>query len=261
MSTTPTLPDSIADDVPDTERHAREHAPTDREFELLLEGARAIDDYRSLEAQFVIFGCGRLGLRAGELSHIHEEWVDWREGRIEIPSHRDCSCGYCVQKAEQKARVRNVNALDERYAACDEESVPEPGRSVGRLQLAEAADLLPTMWSPKTEASERSVPYDWSVRCEMILERMFDREFEWPHSRQVVNRRVTLAAEHAPGIDPDAIFPHALRSAAATHHAGRGLSVLPLQSMFGWSQLSTAELYLAENAQNTQRALRSVHSR
>lgn len=258
------LPDDIADDIitdiPDGEQHARDHAPSEREFEYLLEGAREIEDYRSLEAEFVLFVCGRLGLRAGELCHMQEAWVDWEESRIEIPSLERCSCSYCVQKAQQKADVRNENALDDRYAACGENEVAEPGRSVASMQLASAADLMPTMWSPKTDAAEREVPYDWNTRVKIVLERFFDREDEWPLSRQVVNRRVTLAAEHAPHMDPDEIFPHALKAGAASHQAAKGLEVIHMKSLFGWSCFSTGLLYIQKSPQNLQRALRSIHA-
>ncbi len=220
-------------------RHAREDALDDREFELLLEGATT--SKQSLQTRFVVLVGGRLGLRPGEIAHIDEDWIDWRKQRIDIPRHDECRkgrfdeiCGYCRQQAEQMLEHHD----DWTYE-----------------------DAAEKMWSPKTSSAVRSVPWDFEPRIEIIIERFFDEYDQFPRSRSVVNRRVTRAAEKAPELNPDEVYPHALRSTAATHHAGRGLDILPLQSMFGWAQLATAQVYLADNPENTARALSSVHSR
>jgi site-specific recombinase XerD len=58
----------------------------------------------------------------------------------------------------------------------------------------------------------------------------------------------------------NATNPHGLRATAATYHAGRGLGVLPLQSLMGWADLQTAQRYIKQSPENTQRALHQIHS-
>jgi integrase len=221
--------------------HTKESALSDREFQLLLEGTGRMRDYYGFQARFLVLVTGRLGLRAGEVAHLSEDWVDWRRNMICIPSFDECDkgrdggvCGYCKQQAEQKA---NHN----------------PDIDVG--------DAISASWSPKTSAAVREVPFDFDPRVSLAVERFFDEYDRYPCSRQSVNRRVSAAAEHADGLSADDVFPHALRSTAATYHAGRGLDVLPLQSLFGWAQLDTAQRYIKSSGENTARALHMIHSR
>lgn len=219
----------------------RDYALSDREYQLLLEGTQDMRDYYGFQAKFIVLVAGRLGLRAGELAHMKQSWVDPRRNMIEIPYHEPCKkgrdggkCGYCRQIAEQKA---NYNS-DVTYE-----------------------DALSETWTPKTDAAVREIPYSFDAETELMIERFFDRYDEYPCSRQSVNRRVTRAAEAATDLDPERVFPHCLRATAATYHAGRGLDVLPLQSLFGWSDLSTAQRYIQSSGENTARALHMVHSR
>ncbi|WP_135807314.1 tyrosine-type recombinase/integrase [Halorussus marinus] len=102
--------------------HSRKRALNDREYELLVEGARRIDDdLRSLEALFVAFVGGRLGLRPGEIAHMTSEWVDWRRRRICIPYHEPCEkgrdggiCGYCRSQSEQRAEYNTLSLAEAR---------------------------------------------------------------------------------------------------------------------------------------------------
>jgi len=69
----------------DSVRHSKADAISEREFELLVQSCRELDGYYALQARFVVFAAGRLGLRAGEIAHCRASWVDWRRNRIEIP--------------------------------------------------------------------------------------------------------------------------------------------------------------------------------
>jgi len=220
--------------------HTKQYALSDREFQLLLEGASDMREYYGFQARFVLLVGGRLGLRAGEIAHLKEEWVDWRRNMIVIPMHEQCEkgqnggvCGYCRACAEQMVEHNKDLTLDNALTMC---------------------------WSPKTDAASREVPFDFDPRVSLVMERFFDQYDEYPCSRQSVNRRVDKAAAHADGIDSDDVFPHALRSTAATYHASRGLDVLPLQAMFGWSEISTAQNYIKKSGENTKRALHMIHS-
>lgn len=216
-------------------RHSKEDALDERGFELLLEGARRLDDYFSLQARFVILVCGRLGLRVGELAHIREGWVNWRDQVIEIPRYQACDkgrgggiCGQCAQSARQMADLTEERDL---------------------------ADMKARMWGPKTDEAVREVPFDVDARSELVVERFFDRWGRWPLSQQVCGRRVKRSAEASDELKRGDVYAHCLRATAASHWAARGLDVLHLQSMFGWAQPSTARCYVTSSTEATRRAL------
>ena len=226
--------------------HSKEDALSDREFEYLLEGARqlsASDYYYTPDPVFVIHVLGRLGLRRGELAHLSEEWIDWRNEMIVIPDHHTCTkgegravCGYCRQLARQR-----VDYAD------------------GELTMDEA---LEWMWVPKTAAAAREIYFGFDARLKLAIERYFESgaytRFE--ASSTAINRLVKKAAEHAPELQPENVRPHSLRATAATYHAGRGLELLPLMQMMGWAQPQTAEIYIGRSGQNTARQLDAIHS-
>lgn len=68
-------------------RHSREDALSERDFELLLEGATQYK--QSLQARFVVLVAGRLGLRSGEIAHLRGDWLDWRRNMIRDERHED----------------------------------------------------------------------------------------------------------------------------------------------------------------------------
>jgi integrase len=217
-------------------RHTKDDALDKREFELLLEGCYRLEDYWQLQSQFVVLVAGRLGMRAGEIAHMTEDWIDWRRNFICIPRHRPCTdgrggdiCGYCKRKAQQKVDHNPGLTLD---------------------------DALERAWEPKTAAAAREIPFDASPRAEIVVERFFERYDGWPHSRQSVNRRVNRAATAADELSPDDIYPHALRATAASYFAGQGLDIWALQSMLGWAQVSTAECYVTSSGERTAQAIR-----
>ena len=217
--------------------HSKESALSERQFELLLEGASTLSNssyYYTPDPEFVIYTLGRLGLRRGELCHMCESWIDWRRSMISIPSFENCSCGYCSQLAKQKSSVRSN---------CTE------------------SEAMDEMWSPKTAAASRDVYFGFDPRAEMYLERYFDSEeySSFQGSSTAVSRRVKKCAELADGLDKDDIHPHSLRATAATYHASRGLEMLPLMQFMGWAQPSTAEVYISRNGDNTARQLDSLH--
>jgi integrase len=222
----------------DSVRHTREDALGQREFQLLLEGCYNIDDeYYAQQARFCVLVAGRLGLRVGEITHMKKDWIDLSNEMIQIPKREECTkgrgsatrCGYCKQAAKQ--------AVEHNEDLCFQ-------------------DAVNSMWHPKTEASIREVPYGFDPQVSLCIERFFDRYDEWPLSRNAVNRRVKKASEKS---DIE-VYPHALRATAATSHASRGLDVIPLKSLMGWAQLSTAHNYVADSGQNTARELDRIYS-
>lgn len=221
--------------------HSKDDALDAIEFELLFEGASQLDDYYGIQAQFLVLVLGRLGLRRGEVAHIRESWIDWRNEMIHIPRQQDCHgerngdgpCGHCRQLAEQRAAHNEDITL---------------------------ADALSERWSAKTDAAEREVYFGFDARIRLFIERFFDRFDAWTWSPQAINRRIKKAAEAADRLERADIRPHSLRATAASYHAGRGLEMHSLMQYFGWAQPSTAKCYLARNGQNTARQLDAIHS-
>ncbi|MFP8891828.1 tyrosine-type recombinase/integrase (plasmid) [Natrialbaceae archaeon A-CW2] len=100
-------------------RHSREDALTNREFELLLEGAMELPEPQDREARLIILLGGRLGLRPGETAHLRSEWVDTRAGMITIPRHDPCTfgrngeiCGYCENQARREHERYNYEVSE-----------------------------------------------------------------------------------------------------------------------------------------------------
>lgn len=219
-------------------RHAHQDAVGEQQFEHLLATCNDLRPPYDAECRLILLLGGRLGLRAGEITHLREAWVDWDRQHLSIPQHDACDhgedgsiCGYCHKQA-----VQAVEKNDD-------------------LQLE---DALAQRWSPKTPHSVRTIPFGFDDRIVTVLEEFFFHRDNYPRSRSSINRRVDRIAEAA-GMQRDELYPHALRATAATYHAYQGLPVAALQSLFGWSQLSTAQKYVRLSGGATQDALQSVY--
>ena len=215
-----------------TTRHSHEDVLTDREFELLLEACSDLPSSRDFQARFICLVAGRLGLRAGEISHLNTTWFDWDRKLLQIPQHEPCSCGYCHRQAAQEA------------SHCDD------------LTQDEAVEAR---WHPKTVSSARAIPFDLSLRLELCIEQFANRYDSFPHSRSTINRRVKEAAEAA-GLR-GRVYPHCLRATAASYHAYQGVAPVPLQALMGWSDLATAQKYIRISGTATADALWQAHHR
>lgn len=92
-------------------QHSREFALDQHEFERYIDGCRRVEDpIQRQECLFIAFVGGRLGLRAGEMLHFREDWIDWRNRMVDIPAFDPCTrgedggpCGYCRAQARQTA--------------------------------------------------------------------------------------------------------------------------------------------------------------
>jgi integrase len=219
-------------------QHSSEAALSDSQFEDLVDAARTLQEPFDAEATFVLFTAGRLGLRAGEIAHLDEAWINWNRSLIEIPAHWSCTkgqnggvCAYCRKQAEQAMGYDDDLTLDE---------------------------ALADRWSPKTSNSARAVPFDFTARVEAVVEAFFADHDAYPASRASVNRRVDRVLEAA-DYPTSMCWPHALRATAATWHAYRGVDAVPLQALFGWADLQTAQKYIRTSGGATQRALNDAH--
>jgi integrase len=219
-------------------QHSAEAALPDAQFEDLFDAAQDLDPPFDAECTFILIAGGRLGLRAGEIAHINEKWIDWDRSLIEIPAYWPCTkgedggvCGDCKQQAEQNAQFHEEKT---------------------------AEDLIEERWKPKTSNSARAVPFDFNDRVETVVRAFFAEFDEYQHSRSSINRRVNRVLEAA-GYPTDKCWPHALRATAATWNAYRGVPATALQSLFGWSDLATARKYIRLSGGATQKALKDAH--
>jgi integrase len=254
----------------DEARRTKEDAISARTFERLVESTYEMDDdYFAMECRLVLFCCGRLGMRPGEVAHMTEGWINRDEQYIEIPSHEPCTngrsggiCGHCRGAARQMARVRTENSLDQHYRKLSDgdDAALEPGRDT-HSYIVDPERFHNQMWSPKTKNAAREIPYARaSTRASLVIEDYFDRYEQFEGSRGSVNRRVDRMAEQADGIKPDEIYPHALRSTAATYFSNRGLSAIDMKALFGWSEFSTAISYIEDSPRQLETSLFQVRS-
>lgn len=118
--------------------HSKEKRLDDYEFQHYLRGCHRIEkQYQYLEALFIAYVAGRLGLRLGEITHFKSDWVNWRDRRIEIPRQQDCHkgrdreiCGLCKQQSDQRAEYSQISLAEARLKAVQEqltELPPLPG--------------------------------------------------------------------------------------------------------------------------------------
>ena len=220
-------------------RHAHQDAVDEQTFEQLLAATDRIKTPYGSECRLILLLGGRLGLRAGEITHLRDEWIDWEREVIRIPAYDPCDhgkdggvCGYCRKQARQR---------------------------VEKNEDIELEDALEERWTPKTRHSVRAVPFGFDERIGESLVEFFFHSDGYPNSRASINRRVNRVLEAA-GYDTDMLYPHALRATAATYHAYQGLPLAALQSLFGWADLSTAQKYLRLSGGATEQALEEVYN-
>lgn len=219
-------------------RHTHQDAVDEQTYQRLLDAADTLEQPFNHECRYILILGGRLGLRGGEIAHFRKGWIDHDRSMIQIPRHEPCTkgqgggrCGYCHKRARSAVEHNDDLTME---------------------------SALERRWEPKTANSARAVPYDfegWIADAVDAFPLVFD---EYPHSRVSVNRRVTRVAETA-GLEPESVYPHALRATAATWHAYRGVPAPALQSLFGWSKLGTAMKYIRLSGGQTAQALRDVH--
>lgn len=249
-------------------RNSKQRALDSRQFELLMRGVRRIDTERQQrEAEFAVLLTGRLGMRSGELIHLTEDWINWREQRIEIPRHQDCHlggeeqdcCGYCSQAARQIAAHYDPEAGMARTQERLFNRLLDDGFTNGDPLTFEDASQL--RWFAKTDAAARSIPFDWHPRTEIAIERFFERGRDgWNLSKTALNRRINKALSLADELDKDSTMPHGLRATAASYHSSRGVPAITLQSLMGWADMQTARRYIRQDGDTTSRSLHQAHS-
>lgn len=212
-------------------RNSHQDALDDSTYRRLLDATQQLDEPFETEAYGILVFGGRLGMRAGEICHISEEWVNWERDMIEVPAYHPCACGYCRQQAHLATEHSEDLTIE---------------------------DAMAQRWEPKTEHSVRTIPFDFDEEVEAAVRLFFDEFDEYEHSRASINRRVDRVAEAA-GLETQNVYPHALRATAATNLAYQGVPAPALQSMMGWSKLSTATKYIRLSGTATAEALNKAY--
>jgi len=256
--------------------HSRDDTLSPRQWERMLRASHDVNnDEIALECRLLLVACGRLGLRAGEVTHLDEEWVDWNDGTIEIPSYWDCTkgdgdevCGYCRNRARDNLESHNLTeeeAVDAIVAHHDDAALEAMSDGAILDEAHELRDevnvslnaMLDKRWEPKTSTSARDVPFDFSARMELIVEQFFEQFGAFEKSFATVHRRIDRLADRA-DIESN-VYPHALRATSASFHASRDISVHALMSIMGWADPGTARVYIQSNDETAAREIRSKH--
>lgn len=231
-----------------------------------------LPDPQAFEARLVIHAAGRLGLRGGEIAHLGADWVDLDRRMVDIPEHDHCEkgkdggvCGYCRERAAEHLEAYNYDLEEAREVIQEEigdvEISEEKLDELARERIADRNITLETAlaerWEPKTINGARSIPYDFDVRTELVVEEFVDEYDVFPKARVAVNRRVREAAEAA---DLDGrIYPHALRATAANRMALHDVSAYSLMGVMGWADIQTARAYIQASDENAAMEVRAKH--
>lgn len=227
----------------------KEDKPSPRAYRALVRSARdkvtqqkRDDEELRLECELIIRLLGELGMRAGEISHLEEEWVDFGNEVITIPEHRECTggqdggpCGYCKKQARQMA---NKDSNDMSYERA-----------------------LREYWRPKNDNAARDIWFGWNDDMFDLLDEYLALHGEYPHSRVSINRRVTQIAEESSRVEAESVYPHALRAHAAMYHARKGVRAFQLSQFMGWSDVSFAMDYIKMAADDVETEFKRAHGR
>ena len=182
---------------------------------------------------------GELGLRAGEVVHLKENWIDWVQNEIHIPEFDRCDfgedggpCGYCKKQARQRAKKNDEISYEV---------------------------ALRDRWSPKGEFASREIWFGWDPSMVDLIDEYLLKYGHYPHSRASINRRVNKIAECCELVDKEEIYPHALRGHAAKYHAGKGMRAFQLKEFMGWSDVGGAMDYIKMASNDVKSELKRVH--
>lgn len=213
----------------DRQKYSREDALEVSTFLRLFVGALSIeDDEQRIRTVMIVLCAGRLGLRANEIQHLHEGWIDWERGVIRVPAHEPCACKWCFDSAVGKVAT--------------ERDVPET--EVNRFDEDVLEYVYEYQYEPKPGASARIVPFGLSRRITAWLMLFFEDHDYLDITQQQMRDDVRKAAEFAVGVDPSNLTPHPLRATGATFYADAGVLSKPLRDLMGWSDLAEARRYV-----------------
>jgi len=174
-------------------------------YSLYVGGLSLPDRRQRLRASAVIMLGGRLGLRPGEIQHLHEGWIDWDSGELRIPDRDPCACEICWETARYLQRAGD-----------------------GRRLVEIVTD---TMWAPS--GGGRTISFGWSQRLTALVATLCSAEGYLDTSVESMSRLLTQSARRAEGLDHSEIDYCTLRSTAAAFFADTGVSTPRLATLLG----------------------------
>lgn len=103
-------------------------------------------------------------------------------------------------------------------------------------------------WTPKTRYGIRAIPFGSMSQARDIISHFFALNDSLNLGRVGIWKRIRRIAKRVPEVKKQ-VTPHALRATAAFQLAEAGFSSQALRQFFGWSRLSTAEVYILRSGQ------------
>jgi len=155
---------------------------------------------------FVLLAMGRLGLRPGEIQHLHEAWIDWGRGELYVPARDPCACEHCWEAARVAQREGD-------------------GRDLADIVAEDC-------WSPPA-GGERTISFGWSRRVTAVLATALDT---WTVFDRGVDEMLELCREAARisgAVDPAAVTVASMRASAAQFYADAGFDAEAVATLFG----------------------------
>lgn len=147
---------------------------------------------RRLAAAETVLCLGRLGLRPGELLHLHAGWIDWEHGELRVPEHDPCACALCWERARVVQRDGD-------------------GRPLADIVAAD-------QW----RGQARAVPFGWAPRLTAVLANAVDTWDYLDATAEDLRRLIATSADRATGVEAGAVDAPALRASAAAFYADAG---------------------------------------
>lgn len=186
-------------------------------YSLYLGGLTLEPETRRRDACYVILLVGRLGLRPEEVTHLHEDWIDWERGEVQIPARDPCACRHCFADARQQ---KDSSGTD---------------RSVEDL-------VAETCWSPPDGSSgARTIPFGWSRRLTAAIDGILGQRPYLDADPAEIEQILTQAAANAWELDTDSITTDALRASAAEFLATAGFGPRRLSDMLAVEEATAGE--------------------
>lgn len=186
-------------------------------YSLYLGGLTLEDEARRREACYVILLVGRLGLRPEEVVHLHEDWVDWDRGEVQIPARDPCACRHCFADAR---RLKEETGTD---------------RPVDEI-------VAETFWSPPNGPSgARTIPFGWSRRLTAAIDGVLGQRPYLDTDEAGIERIVTEAAANAWELETDATTVDVLRASAGEFLATAGFGPRRLSDLLAIDEETAGE--------------------
>lgn len=216
-----------------------------------------------LRDRVIIHSLAHLGFRAGAVAHMTEDWMDYQNHHVTVPSHQVCSAGRdggpCSECRNRLERIRcgvteplaDVLARVDSYAdPSDESSLFARARRYDRYSRRDGLGVqrlnrilreYDGMWFPKSGSGHRPVPVKDSDTWD-ILTRWFGAHDSVMVTRQTVGNVVRRVAS-ASGIRRK-VEPHEFRHTFGTRLAELGFSVHEIKDAMGHATTAQAEDYI-----------------